>query len=251
MSPPAASRVPAPERRPLTGPGLATSSRRRRPDCSAAMRIRAGQSDLHGSAPDRSPVVLLVIDAINDFSFDEAQAVLTPALSMARRIRRFKERARRVGIPTVYVNDNFGRWRSDFRTLVSHCVRSRGRAVSRLLRPQRQDYFVLKPKHSGFYATTLDLLLEHLGARTLILTGLLADSCILLTAYEAHMRGYDVVVLSDCVAARTAQDHRRALAQIRRALKGNVALSTALDVQRLQRRARRSLLAPRKAPRAL
>src|SRR5262245_38092615 len=194
------------------------------------MRIRAGQSDLHGSAPDRSPVVLLVIDAINDFAFDEAQAVLASAPSMARRIRQFKQRARRAGIPTVYVNDNFGRWRSDFRTLVAHCLKTRGRAVTRVLRPHRQDYFVLKPKHSGFYATTLDLLLEHLGARTLILTGLLADSCILLTAYEAHMRGYDVLVLSDCVAARTAEDHRRALAQIRRAVKGHGALAAAPQV---------------------
>jgi nicotinamidase-related amidase len=201
------------------------------------MRIRAGQSDLHGSPPDRSPVVLLIIDAINDFTFDEAPGVLTSALPMARRIRRLRQRARRAGVPTVYVNDNFGRWRSDFRTLITHCSRTRGRAITRLLRPQRQDYFVLKPKHSGFYSTTLELLLEHVGARTLILTGLLVDSCILLTAFDAHMRGYDVVVLSDCVAARTPRDHERALAVIRRALNADVRVSTSLDVERLQREA--------------
>jgi nicotinamidase-related amidase len=200
------------------------------------MRIRAGQGDLHGSAPDSSPVVLLVIDAINDFTFDDARPVLTAALPMARRIRRLKIRARAAGISTVYVNDNFGRWRSDFRTLIRHCLRTQGRAVTRLLRPDRPDYFVLKPKHSAFYSTTLELLLEHLGAHTLILTGLLADSCILLTAYDAHMRGYDVVVASDCVAARTARDHHRALAQIRRALHAEVAPSTSLDLRRLRRR---------------
>jgi nicotinamidase-related amidase len=203
------------------------------------MRIRAGQSDLHGSAPDSSPVVLLVIDAINDFTFDEARGVLSRALPMARRIRRLKARTRSAGVSTVYVNDNFGRWRSDFRSLIQHCSHGRGRAVTRLLQPGPRDYFVLKPKHSAFYSTTLELLLEHLGTRTLILTGLLTDSCILLTAYDAHMRGYDVVVLSDCVAARTPSDHRRALAQIRRALNAEVRASTALDLGRLLRRAGR------------
>jgi nicotinamidase-related amidase len=195
--------------------------------------------DLHGSAPDRSPVVLLVIDAINDFTFEEGRQVLASALPMARRIRRLKRLARRVGIPTVYVNDNFGRWRSDFRSLVAHCLRARGRAVTRLLRPDQRDYFVLKPKHSGFYCTTLELLLEHFEARTLILTGLLADSCILFTAHDAHMRGYNLVVPPDCVAARAAEDTDRALAQLRRALKGDTRPSTALDLKRLVRRAGR------------
>ena len=203
------------------------------------MRVRPGAGDLHGNAPDRSPVVLLVIDAINDFTFEEGGQVLASALPMARRIHRLKRLARRVGIPTVYVNDNFGRWRSDFRSLIAHCLRARSRAVTRLLRPDRRDYFVLKPKHSGFYSTTLELLLEHFRARTLILTGLLADSCILFTAQDAHMRGYDVVVPPDCVAARAAADSHRALEQMRRALKADTRASTALDLKRLIRRAGR------------
>lgn len=195
-------------------------------------------SDLHGSAPDRSRVALLVIDAINDFAFEEAGPVLAGALPMARRIRRLKQAARRVGIPTVYVNDNFGRWRSDFRTLIAHCLRprARGRAVTRLLRPDRRDYFVLKPTHSGFYSTTLQLLLEHLEARTLILTGLLVDSCVLFTAQDAFVRGYRVVVPEDCVAARTAEDRRRALAQMRRGLQADTRGSGEIDLRKLARR---------------
>ncbi|HEY7203207.1 MAG TPA: isochorismatase family cysteine hydrolase [Methylomirabilota bacterium] len=194
-------------------------------------------SDLHGSAPDRSPVVLLVIDAINDFDFEDGRPVLADALPVARRIRRLKQVARRAGIATVYVTDNFGRWRSDFRTLVAHCLRAgaRGRAMTRLLRPDRRDYFVLKPKHSAFHSTALDLLLDHLGARTLILTGLLADSCILLTAHEAHMRGYHVVVPEDCVAARRPEDRRQALAVMRRALDADTRPAEALDVKALPR----------------
>ena len=200
------------------------------------MSARAAARNLHGSARDRSPVVLLVIDVINDFDFEDGRRVLADALPIAPRIRRLKQLARGAGIATVYVNDNFGRWRSDFRTLVAHCLRAgaRGRAVTRLLRPDRRDYFVLKPKHSAFHSTTLDLLLEHLGARTLILTGLLADSCILLTAHEAHMRGYRVVVPEDCVAARQPEDWRRALAVMRRALDADTRPVEAMDVKALR-----------------
>jgi nicotinamidase-related amidase len=198
--------------------------------------------DLHGSAPDRSPIVLLVIDTINDFTFPDSEPVLAAAGPMARRIYRLKRAARRIGIPTVYVNDNFGRWRSDFRTLVAHCraPRARGRAIARLLQPGRFDYFVLKPKHSGFYSTTLELLLEHLSARTLVLTGLLADSCILFTAQDAYMRGYGLLVPEDCVAARTEEDAQRALAQMRRALQADTRSSGALNLDAVLSRARRA-----------
>jgi nicotinamidase-related amidase len=212
--------------------------------CGMRGRARRGSAnaqaeDLHGSAPDHSSTVMLVIDAINDFTFPESDSVLAAALPMARRIHRLRRAARRLGIATVYVNDNFGRWRSDFRTLVAHCQasRARGRAITRLLHPGRVDYFVLKPKHSGFYSTTLELLLEHLGARTLILTGLLADSCILFTAQDAYMRGYRLLVPEDCVAARTVDDTRRAIAQMRRALHVDTRPSMALNLGTLIRQA--------------
>lgn len=196
------------------------------------MRMLSGTGNLHGSKPNPSPVVLLVIDAINDFRFAEGRQVLKEASPMAGRIRRLKRRAQRTRIPTVYVNDNFGRWRSDFRTLIAHCLRSAspGRIVTKVLRPGPLDYFVLKPKHSGFYSTTLELLLEHFGARALILTGLLADSCILSTALDAYMRGYELVVPADCVAARAPEDRRRALALMRRTLHTDTTPSGALDL---------------------
>ena len=203
------------------------------------MTGRPRGSDLDGSAPDTSPVVLLVIDAINDFTFEGARAVLAGARPMAGRIRRLKTRARRAGIPTVYVNDNFGRWRSDFRKLVAHCggASARGREVTRRLRPDGRDYFVLKPRHSGFFSTTLDLLLQHLEARTLILTGLLTDICVLFTAQDAYMRGYRLIVPPDCAVARTPADHTRALTHMRRTLKADTRCAGALDLRALSRAA--------------
>ena len=111
----------------------------------------AKNPDLHGSAPDKSEIALLLIDVINDLDFPEANQLLRYARPMARKLLRLKERAKRAGIPVIYVNDNFGRWQSDFRRQVRHCLRgdSRGHEIVTLLQPDEDDYFVLKPKHSG------------------------------------------------------------------------------------------------------
>ena len=189
-------------------------------------------SDLHGSAPDNARVALLLIDVINDLEFEGGAELLRHALPAAKRIAAFKQRCRRAGIPAVYVNDNFGKWRSDFKKLVSHCLNdnTRGQPVVELLKPERDDYFVLKPKHSGFFSTTLDLLLEHLGARTLILTGFTGDICILFTANDAFMRDYRLIIPSDCVVSESETENRRALKYMRRVLEADVRPSTEIKL---------------------
>ena len=102
--------------------------------------------------------------------------------------------------------------------------------MARACGPTREDYFVLKPKHSASTRPASSLLLDHLRARTLILTGLLADMCILFTAHDAYMRGYDVLVPADCVAARVRRIVSRALDQMRRVLEADTRPSTALDL---------------------
>jgi hypothetical protein len=123
---------------------------------------RPKRSSLNGSAPDTSSVALLLVDVIHEFAFPEARALLRRALPMRERCSASSS-AR--GVPGVYVNDNFGRWRSDFNAIVRHSARRdrRGRQVVQLLRPEADDYFVLKPKHSGFYESSLGVLLDHLG----------------------------------------------------------------------------------------
>ena len=184
--------------------------------------------DLHGSAPDNSPVALLLIDVINDLEFEGGEMLLRQALPAARRIAAFKKRCVDAGIPAIYVNDNFGKWRSDFKKLISHCLddNTRGREIVELLKPERDDYFVLKPKHSGFYSTTLDLLLKHLGAETLILTGFTADICILFTANDAYMRDYHLVIPEDCLASQDEAENQRALKFMGRVLKADIRPST-------------------------
>jgi nicotinamidase-related amidase len=170
---------------------------------------------------------LLLIDVINDLAFEDSDPLVEQAEAMAPRLATLKRRAAKAGVPSIYVNDNFGQWRSDFRKTVAHCTArsSPGHRVSQHLRPTANDYFVLKPKHSGFYDTTLDTLLESLAIRRLILTGIAGNICVLFTANDAYMREFRVFAPADCIVSNTATDNDHALKQIRTVLKGNVAPS--------------------------
>lgn len=194
--------------------------------------MKRASSDLHGNAPDTSPVALLLVDVINDFEFEGGSQLVRHALAAAKRIAHLKARCHEIGIPAIYVNDNFGKWRSDFKKLVSHCLRdkTRGEKIVALLKPQRRDYFVLKPKHSGFYSTTLHLLLQYLGARTLILTGFTGDICILFTASDAFMRDYRLIIASDCVVSQDEAENRKAMKYMKRVLDAHILASTGLDL---------------------
>jgi nicotinamidase-related amidase len=179
-----------------------------------AARPRRRRGNLNGSAPDQSPVALILIDVINEFAFPEAPRLLRRAVSMARALQRLKRRAKASGVPVIYVNDNFGRWRSDFGAIVQRCARDEGpgHAIARLLVPEPDDYFVLKPKHSGFYASGLGVLLDYLAVNRLILTGLTTSQCVLFRAGDAYMRDFKLIVPRDCVAAADVRHHRQALA---------------------------------------
>jgi nicotinamidase-related amidase len=202
---------------------------------SSASRSRA--ADLYGSAPDRSPVAVLLIDVINDMEFPGSDALAVRARSIGAKLAALRERARRAKVPTIYANDNFGRWRSDFSAQVEHCLNDdvRGRALARVLKPAVDDYFVLKPKHSAFYQTCLGLLLEHLGVSTLIVGGLTTDSCVTFTASDAYLRGYSLRVLSDGCAALDARWHRHALTHMERVLHAEIVTSDRVSFRRAAR----------------
>ena len=191
--------------------------------------------DLHGSAPDKSKTALLLIDVINDFDFQEGEQLLRLALPIGKKIAELKKRAKEAGIPSVYVNDNFGRWQSDFKKIVAHCKgeNSRGKPFVELLPPNQDDYFVLKPKNSGFYSTTLDLLLTHLTAKNLILTGIAGNNCVFFTANDAYMRDFKVFVPSDCVVSNTEEENAHALKQMETVLKADTTPAGELDLKAL------------------
>jgi nicotinamidase-related amidase len=194
-------------------------------------------ADLHGSAPDTSPVALLLVDVINPLDFPEADRLLRRARPAAERLADLKRRARAAGVPVVYANDNFGRWRSDLSAVVERCLEPgcKGRSLVELLRPDDEDYFVLKPKHSGFFSTTLDTLLRHLGTRVLVLGGFATEICVLFTANDAYMGDLRLVVPSDGVASNEEADRDAALALMRRVLKAETPKVAGVDFPALAR----------------
>ncbi|HEX5873700.1 MAG TPA: isochorismatase family cysteine hydrolase [Pyrinomonadaceae bacterium] len=187
--------------------------------------------DLHGSAPDKSPTALLLIDVINDFDFAEGEQLLKLAMPVGKNIAALKKRAKDAGIPAIYVNDNFGRWQSDFKKIVAHCRNSRGKSFVEMLLPDDDDYFVLKPKHSGFYSTTLSLLLTHLTTKNVILTGIAGNNCVLFTANDAYMRDMKVFVPSDCVVSNTEEENVYALKQMETVLKADLTPGAEVDLK--------------------
>lgn len=193
--------------------------------------------DLHGNVPDKADVALLLIDVINDLEFPEGEQLLRFARPMAERIVELKGKARRAGIPTIYVNDNFGRWQSDFNKHVDHCLQDgvRGQLLAELLRPEEDDYFVLKPKHSGFFSTTLDILLDYLQVKTVILTGIAGNICVLFTANDAYMRDFNLIVPGDAIASNSEEENRHALEQMRIVLKADIRPTSELDLAALKR----------------
>jgi nicotinamidase-related amidase len=195
--------------------------------------------DLHGNVPDSAEAALLLIDVINDFEFEGGDQLLKLALPVGRNIAGLKRRAKKGGIPAIYVNDNFGKWRSDFKKIVAHCLEDdvRGKPFAELVLPDLDDYFVLKPKHSGFFCTTLELLLEHLGAETLILTGIAGNNCVLVTANDAYMRDFKLTIASDCVVSQTAEENEYALKQMETVLKADIRSSADLNLEELRRAA--------------
>jgi nicotinamidase-related amidase len=196
----------------------------------ASRGVRSRNPDLHGAAPDRSRTALLILDLISDFRFEDGHRLLRTAVPAARRIAALRKKTQAAGIPTIYVNDNFGRWRSDFQALLRHCARegSRGAPIARMLMPRPEDYCVLKPKHSGFFATALDTVLQYIGVERLILTGASSHQCVLFTANDAYVRDLQLLIPRDCICAPSAADTRLALQYFSRVLKADIRSSARL-----------------------
>ena len=171
---------------------------------------------------------LILVDVINHFDFPDGRDLLQNSLAIAGPIRRLKERARAARLPVIYVNDNFGRWRSDFRQVLDRCMECGGDVKSFVsqLSPDDRDYVLLKPKHSGFYCTPLDLLIKDLGIQRLILAGIATNSCILCTAHDANMRDLKLAVPADCCASRSSEEHEHAIDLLCRMVGADVTSST-------------------------
>ena len=178
---------------------------------------------------DGAKTALLLVDFINALDFERGEALRAPAEAAARRTAALKSRLTAQGIPAIYANDNFRRWRSNFPELVEaySAPDCRGRELARLLKPEPDDLSVLKPRHSAFYGTPLEFLLEELEIERLVIVGLVTEMCVLFTAQDAYVRKFDLWVPEDCVASADPAVHARTLEHLSQVLGAETRASTA------------------------
>ena len=203
------------------------------PSGAAMSDAQKDPSNFHGHRVKRCSIALLLIDVINDLDFPESDQLLRFALPMGERLVQLKRQVKALGIPVIYVNDNFGKWQSNLPKLVEHCLDdSRGKVLVEMLQPDDDDYFIVKPRHSGFFGTSLDLLLDDLQVETLILTGLAGNICVLFTANDAYLRHYQLIVPCDCIASNTQEENLAALRQMEHILKAETSPAAELQFKK-------------------
>jgi nicotinamidase-related amidase len=185
----------------------------------------------------RCRVALLLIDVINAMDFPEGRKLARHALPAARKIAGLKQRAKAARVPVIYANDNYGQWRSDFRATLVNAQRPEmpGREIALLLPPEDDDYFVLKPRHSAFYGSALELLLSYLGSERLVVAGFAGDMCVQFTAQDAFLREIDLVIARDCIASETVRANRIALDLMKKHMKASITDAARIDFRALRR----------------
>jgi nicotinamidase-related amidase len=171
--------------------------------------------------------VLLLVDFINPLNFPGGADLATAAVEAAQATASLKARLAGKGVATIYANDNYGVWQSDFHSMVSACLGMEGPPgeIARALYPQAQDLTILKPRHSAFFASPLELLLKEMQAQELIICGLATDMCVQLTAADAFLREYRTWVPCDCTAAESPDAKEAALAYMAEILRCDVSRS--------------------------
>lgn len=188
------------------------------------MPLTMRRNGLRSPRLPRSPRVLLLVDFITLLNFPGSEKLAGPALAAARCTAELKQRLSAEGVATIYANDNYGIWQSDFHSLVSTCLGLEGEPgeIARLLYPQAQDLTILKPRHSAFYASPLELLLAEMDTTELVICGLATDMCVQMTAADAFLREFKTWVPADCTAAQSEGAKATALAYMGSVLKCDV-----------------------------
>ncbi|MEU2777307.1 isochorismatase family cysteine hydrolase [Streptomyces sp. NPDC007162] len=172
---------------------------------------------------------LVVIDMINTYDHEDAELLLPAAEQVVPVLADLIGRARKAGVPVIYVNDNFGRWRSHHGELVETALSRPHAALVEPIRPDDDSLFVVKARHSVFYDTPLAYLLRELGVRTVVLSGQVTEQCVLYSALDAHIRHLEVTVPKDAVASIHPHLAQAALEMMERNMGARIVLAKEVD----------------------
>lgn len=173
---------------------------------------------------------LLIIDMINDFEFDEGEVLAKKTTKIIDPILRLKKTFNEKDLPVIYINDHYNLWQADFEKIIDYCRNEKSEEIIDKISPEKnQDYFLIKPKHSAFYGTALNTLLQQLKVDTLVMAGIAGNICVLFTANDAYMREYNLIIPEDCIASNNDQDNKYALTMMRNVLSAETKPSDQLD----------------------
>jgi ureidoacrylate peracid hydrolase len=170
---------------------------------------------------------IMVVDVQHDFCAPDGRFAQSGMdVSAGRRILKplasLLGTGRSAGVRPTYlrfVEDPFGhvisavydRQRYSAGSELRYCNDEKGQAILPEVAPQPTDPVIDKVRASGFFNTRLDTILRCAGVRTIVLTGVATDSCVLATAIDATARDYYVIVVTDCVASFSEERHEAAL----------------------------------------
>jgi nicotinamidase-related amidase len=160
---------------------------------------RSSRHDRHEGRSNAT--ALVVVDMLNPYEHPEADRL---AERVARALPGFidlRDRADQGETPIVYVNDNYGDWNSSAQELAEAAINGRHPELVEPVLPREGHSFVIKARHSVFYETPLEYLLDQMGVDRLILAGQVTEQCILYSALDAYVRHFRVVIPTDAVAA--------------------------------------------------
>jgi nicotinamidase-related amidase len=144
---------------------------------------------------------LLVVDMLNNYDHPEGERLAERVERALPGIRALLDRAGEEDVPVVYVNDNYGHWNSSSEELARQAMDGKHPELVEPILPIEGQSFVLKARHSTFFQTPLEYLLDQMGVGRLVFTGQVTEQCILYSALDAYVRHFDVVVPADAVAA--------------------------------------------------
>lgn len=174
---------------------------------------------------------LLVVDMISDYDHPDGDALRESARTVVPVISGLIERARDEGVLVIHVNDNHGMWSSCRQDLIDEARRNGDPELIDPMLPQGDAPFVFKARHSIFFGSSLQYLLESEDVGRLVLVGQVTEQCILYSALDAYIRHFQVVVPRDAVAHIDADLADAALALMERNMRAEVCDAGALDFE--------------------
>jgi nicotinamidase-related amidase len=165
---------------------------------------------------------LLVIDIMNPFDFSHGETLAQHAKKIVGPINDLRNYCKKHGRPVIYINDHYELWKADLELIYDKCHNKTSSDIITPLRPDEDDFFLIKPKHSAFYGTALNTLLHHLSVKNIILTGIAGNICVLFTANDAYMREFGLFVPNNAIASVSEEDNHYALTMMKNVLKANI-----------------------------